>query len=68
MFFTEHRLKSENPKRGVRNPGITNEALYRYFKKPSPVVFYVCSVIFHRKIQSAPPKNLVAAFRQCVLD
>ena len=39
MVFTERRLKSENPKRGVRNPGITNEALYRYFKKPSPVVF-----------------------------
>ena len=37
-----------------------------FFKIHLQLFFYVCSVIFHRKIQSAPPKNLVAAFRQCV--
>ena len=38
-----------------------------FFKIHLQLFFYVCSVIFHWKIQSDPPKNLVAAFRQCVV-
>ena len=38
-----------------------------FFKIHLQLFFYVCSVIFHWKIQSDPPKNLVAAFRQCAL-
>ena len=32
-----------------------------FFKIHLQLFFYVCSVIFHWKIQSDPPKNLVAA-------
>ena len=47
---------------------------YFFLKKPSTdflknhlkQLFYIYFIIFHRKIQSDPPKNLVAAFRQCV--
>ena len=40
MVFSERLFKSENPKKGVGNPGITKEALYRYFQKPSLVIFF----------------------------
>ena len=46
---------------------------YFFLKKPSTdflknhlkSLFYIYFIIFHRKIQSDLPKNLVAAFRQC---
>ena len=36
-----------------------------FFKNHLKSLFYIYFIIFHRKIQSDPPKNLVAAFRQC---
>ena len=57
MIFTEGLFKSENPKKGFKNPGITKKALYRYFQKSSQtVILYIYDHIPSKNPECSPKK------------